>query len=128
MMQRCQIPSASNYKYYGARGITVCARWRQFEYFHADMGECPAGQTLDRIDNSRGYEPGNCRWATKSDQNRNRPSHRVSMTLHGETRSVSEWAARLGISANTINQRRYLGWSDEDALTTPLRSRNGETK
>lgn len=72
MKRRCQTPSNGAYERYGARGVTVCERWQAFEAFVADMGECPAGLTLDRIDNTRGYEPGNCRWATWSQQAFNR--------------------------------------------------------
>jgi hypothetical protein len=72
MLQRCNNPKNTRYKYYGGRGISVCERWRLFINFLADMGERPPGTTLDRIDPNGNYEPGNCRWATQSQQIKNR--------------------------------------------------------
>jgi hypothetical protein len=89
MIQRCENPNTRGYFYYGARGITVCARWRNsFEAFLADMGEPPERHTLDRIDNDGIYEPGNCRWATLTEQLANRRSYRSRsakrfVELHG---------------------------------------------
>jgi hypothetical protein len=73
MIGRCETPSNASFENYGGRGIAVCRRWREsFPDFLADMGVRPEGKTLDRIDNERGYEPDNCRWATASEQMRNR--------------------------------------------------------
>jgi predicted HicB family RNase H-like nuclease len=72
MMTRCHNPEGWGYDEYGAKGVTVCERWHDFRNFLYDMGERPAGKSIDRIDGSRGYEPGNCRWATRSQQNANR--------------------------------------------------------
>lgn len=73
MQARCYNPKAKGYIYYGARGISVCPEWRaSFETFLRDMGEAPAGLSLDRINNEGNYEPGNCRWATATQQNRNK--------------------------------------------------------
>ena len=75
MLSRCRDPFSDRYPYYGARGITVCERWTRFENFLADMGQRPAGLSLDRIDNNGNYEHGNCRWATHSEQMLNRRSY-----------------------------------------------------
>lgn len=97
MMDRCTKPNNQAYKYYGGRGITVCERWKQYENFLADMGVPGKGMSLDRIDNNKGYEPNNCRWTTKSEQQKNKSTTRVysNGTFVG---TLTECARLLGIS------------------------------
>jgi hypothetical protein len=96
----------------------VCDRWRSFENFFADMGECPSGKhTIDRIDNQRGYNPANCRWATMKEQQNNRSNNR-RIEFRGETLTLQQWAERLGVTHKTISLRiDKLGWPLEQALT-----------
>lgn len=72
MHGRCKHPATNGFEYYGGRGIIVCARWASFEHFLTDMGERPAGRSLDRIDGDGNYTPDNCRWATEREQKLNR--------------------------------------------------------
>ncbi len=118
MMQRSHSGSSKDAVRYLARGITVCDRWLSFETFLADMGERPAGTTLDRINNAKGYEPGNCRWATQRVQSQNKTTARL-VTANGETLNVAEWARRMGVSRQVIRHRLEAGWKPELAVTLP---------
>lgn len=122
MIDRCHKINSVPYRTYGAQGVTVCEAWRKsFAAFLADMGDCPSsGMTVDRVDNARGYEPGNCRWATRSEQGRNRTNNTL-LTLNGVTLCIADWAERLGIPANRISARLHRGWSIERALTHNLK-------
>jgi hypothetical protein len=100
----------------GYVGVTVCTEWADFLTFLEDMGACPEGMTLDRLDGAKGYEPQNCRWATPTQQANNRRSnHRLFHA--GESRTISEWSRVLGLNKNTILSRLRRGCSEEDALT-----------
>ena len=123
MIDRCYSEGNPAYKNYGGRGIYVCGRWREingFANFLQDMGKRPPGLSLDRIDNNDGYGPHNCRWATKSEQARNRRSNR-RLTIDGVTKVMVEWAETSGISVRVIQDRLRKGWPAPEAVFTPRR-------
>lgn len=125
MILRCHSPGATAYPKYGAKGVTVCERWREsFSAFLTDMGERPSlAHTIDREDNSRGYEPGNCRWLTMKGQQNNRTNNN-RITLGGETLTLMQWSERLGIDRHTLRNRQRLGWPVEKILS-PARHGRG---
>jgi hypothetical protein len=107
MKVRCYNPNAQKHHYYGGKGITVCKRWRNsFANFIADMGPCPKGFTLDRINGNDSYRPGNCRWASWTQQQRNRGNNKLSVTKAALIRASAgthrELAARFGCSTALI--------------------------
>lgn len=120
MLQRCENPKAPDYPRYGGRGIKVAPEWHDFERFLTDVGERPAATSLERDDVHGDYRPGNCRWATASEQQRNK-TNAIRATMNGITKSVHDWAAELSIPAAVIKWRLEKGWSDVLALTTPVR-------
>lgn len=125
MKNRCSNPRDRHWPDYGGRGIRVCVRWLEsFENFLADMGPRPSPKySIDRYPNNDGnYEPGNCRWATLSEQQSNRRSCRF-YTLDGETLTMEAWARRIGIDPGAISTRLERGWSLRDALTKPPQPR-----
>lgn len=122
MRERCLKPSAISYPRYGARGIAVCNRWREsFVAFFADMGPRPAGTSLDRIDVGGNYEPGNCRWATRLEQARNRRNNRL-VEFRGERIVLSALAERYGLTRRLLRDRLEHGWNVERALFEPRRA------
>ena len=123
MVMRCTNPKASGYAKYGAKGITVCERWRTFENFYADMGERPSRlHSLDRINNSLGYTPGNVRWATMQTQQRNRTSNAVHR-MDGEAKTLAEWCEIYGAPHSRVIHRMESGWTFEQAVKAPKNAR-----
>lgn len=123
MINRCDNPRAFHYSEYGGRGIRACDEWHTFVNFYRDMGEPPTKEhSLDRIDVNGNYCKENCRWADKRTQSNNRRS-RVSITINGETKNLSEWAKVFGISANRAFMRYYRGMPTEKIFEKKLLNR-----
>lgn len=125
MIARCYNPKHISYKYYGKRGITVCPTWRKGVFFlWRDLGFPPDSDELlyylDRIDNDKGYNPSNCRWATRAESNENKRDTR-RLTYNGVTKPLSHWASQYGISKQLLSYRLSTGMSIHKALTTPVR-------
>lgn len=120
MRTRCNNPSRPSYKDYGARGIRVCARWESsFEAFQEDMGATwSRGLTLERDDNERGYEPGNCRWIPRREQARNRRWCTYLDTPKGRL-TINEAAKTFGISFFALRNRIRKGWPADQLLRPP---------
>lgn len=117
MIQRCTNPNVKCYRHYGGRGIKVCDRWRRsFRAFADDVEERPSPRhTLDRIDNDGDYEPGNVRWATKSEQRINaRGSQHI--TINGVTKHRGQWCKEAGVSLGAFRARVARGLTIEQAL------------
>jgi hypothetical protein len=122
MRRRCYTPTDTNYKFYGARGISVCEDWGRFEpfrewayqngYFEAERGKC----TLDRIDPNGNYEPLNCRWISQKEQVNN-TRRNVFLSYNGETLTIKQWAEKLGICYGTLQWRYQKGWKVEQILS-----------
>lgn len=116
MRQRCRNQNHPSWPNYGGRGITICDRWSRFENFYADMGDRPAGMTIERIDNNGNYEPGNCRWASKPEQSVNKRTN-VFIERDGQTKTLSQWCNELGINYWTAHARIRRGASPLEAIT-----------
>lgn len=124
MKERCYNPNAENYARYGGRGIAVCDRWRNsFEAFVLDNEALALpGLTLDRRNNSQGYSPENCRWISRIGQANNRDNNMV-LTCNGRSQTCAQWAREIGMAEQVVRKRVQAGWSDEEAILTPLRPR-----
>jgi hypothetical protein len=122
MRARCEKQDHPVWADYGGRGIKVCDRWASFDVFYEEFGRLrTSGTSIDRIDNDRGYEPGNVRWATRLEQGRNKRNN-ARYTAFGESKTVAEWAedARCVLDKpDSIKSRIYRGWSVERAITEP---------
>jgi len=116
MWSRCTNPKDIGYPDYGARGITVCERWKSFENFFADLGLKPTKQhRLDRRENEDGYTPGNCHWVTPAESNRNtRATLRV--LYQGKEMCLRDAAQLAGVAYTTARWRLHKGWAMEKVL------------
>lgn len=116
MKARCFNKNNISFRNYGARGISVCERWLTFSNFLADMGHRPPGLFLERKDNSGNYEPGNCKWATRSEQRSNTRINRI-IEFGGLSMTQTAWAKKAGIALSSLKRRIEAGWPLEKALT-----------
>ena len=111
MRGRCYQTSHNAYAYYGGRGITVCDRWlvrgQGFWNFVEDMGPCPEGHSLDRIDNDKGYSPENCRWATQKVQYRNQRHPKINAPMRNIRKHRNLWRLTMLVRPNEQFQARY---------------------
>ncbi len=123
MVTRCTNISVKSYADYGARGISVYASWLLFENFLADMGEKPAGATLERIDNEKGYEPDNCKWATKTEQARNTRANKF-VEYKGQRMTQIEFSETIGQKQSTVSYRMREGWTPEQIANIPAKFGN----
>lgn len=116
MRSRCLNPRHKDWLRYGGVGITIASRWDSFKLFLDDLGPRPSlAHSLDRIDGSRGYEPGNVRWATKKEQAQNSANAHF-IEWDGKKMTVGDWARHLGMPASTLSARLQRGWPIERAL------------
>jgi hypothetical protein len=122
MRKRCLNPKCKNWKDYGGRGIGICSRWESFNAFLEDMGKKPSGDlSIERKNNSMGYSPKNCVWATRSAQSLNR-RFGMKLTIDGLTMRARYWCVIFGINYNTFGDRiRRRGCTPEQALMIPVK-------
>lgn len=125
MIQRCCNSNSKDYPNYGGRGITVCAEWKSNPisfYDWAFSHGYKKGLCIERINNDGNYEPSNCKWATKEEQNNNQRSNRF-LTYNGETKNLTQWAKEKKVSRYCLDDRLKRGWTIEETLTTPVNTR-----
>lgn len=115
MLSRCNNPKAQSYPFYGAKGIKVCDRWKEFLHFYADMGDRQEGKTLDRIDSLKDYEPSNCRWAFHKEQARNKTNSKLH-EWKGKMLTIAEIAENNGINRKVVENRIRRGMTMDDAI------------
>lgn len=126
MLDRCNNNDVDHVRLYKSKGITVCERWYSFENFYADMGDRPAGKSIDRIDRRGNYEPSNCKWSTQTEQIRNR-STTVMVTVDGKTLPLYDWQDISGVNGFTIKARLKMGWDAHKAVFYPVQIHHRST-
>ena len=119
MKNRCNNPKNRHYKDYGGRGITVSTSWDKFENFIRDMGDKAEGQSLDRIDNNKGYSKENCHWSSWSVQQNNRRNNKL-IKYKGEIKTMAKWAEHFKINKSTFKSQIRKGWSISKILQRPV--------
>ena len=123
MKKRCYDKSSKDYKNYGAKGVRICDEWlNDFESFYhwALAHGYKRGLTIDRICNSRGYSPGNCRWVTRKAQGFNKSTNTL-LEARGRIQTLTQWCNEVGIRDDTLVRRLQAGWSVEDAIFKPVK-------
>ena len=121
MKARCTNPNRPDFYMYGGRGVKYCERWKSFEAWLEDVGPRPAGCTLDRIDNSKDYEPGNVCWRTPKQQ-ANNTRRNVHYEIEGVCKTLAEWADHYKLDRGgykRAHERIKNGWEPQRALETP---------
>lgn len=125
MKTRCSNPQEKDSNTYAS--VTICKRWLSFENFLADMGPAPSrAHSLDRRDNTKGYDPENCRWATKKEQSLNRRNV-VMVTIGSQTKCVADWCRTLNVSSKIVYNRMAAGQSPHEALS-PINQKNPQRR
>jgi hypothetical protein len=118
MRNRCRNPNNKDFRYYGGRGISICERWNDFWLFAKDMGPRPTSKhEIDRINNEGNYEPGNCKWSTRTEQLQH-TRRNVYIQYGGTKLTLSCWAKKLGIAIETLRERFKREWPIEVALSS----------
>lgn len=123
MKSRCNNKNFPRYKDYGGRGIKICTEWKKFEVFMEWSIENGYRDdlTIERIDNDKGYDPSNCKFIPRSEQQKNQRSNK-RIEFNNEIKTIAEWGRDARFQANdaTIRRRLKLGWTDQDAISLPL--------
>lgn len=124
MMDRCYREKSAHYDQYGGRGIAVCEEWHNIEAFGAwaETNGFQKGLTIERNDVNGNYCPENCTWSTPKQQANNR-RNTIFLEWKGERKSIHQWADEMGVSASTLKNRYYLGWSVDEILSLPVTRR-----
>ncbi len=136
LRQRCNNPKHASYYNYGGRGITICEEWnKSFQSFYdwayangyslEHQKDEVKKLTIDRIDVNGNYEPNNCRWVDRKTQARNTRITKF-ITFKGQTKPIVEWCEIYGIKRNSFDIRIKCGWSIEEALTTPIKTKKSK--